>query len=33
VSEPFVIDGKELYVTCSAGISLYPQDGTTSRRC
>ena len=21
------IDGKELYVTCSAGISLYPQDG------
>jgi diguanylate cyclase (GGDEF)-like protein len=28
VSEPFVIDGKELYVTCSAGISLYPQDGT-----
>jgi diguanylate cyclase (GGDEF)-like protein len=28
MSEPFVIDGKELYVTCSAGISLYPQDGT-----
>ena len=28
LSEPFVIDGKELYVTCSAGISLYPQDGT-----
>ncbi len=28
LNEPFVIDGKELYVTCSAGISLYPQDGT-----
>ncbi len=27
VCEPLVIDGKELYVTCSAGISLYPQDG------
>ena len=27
VSEPLVLDGKELYVTCSAGISLYPQDG------
>jgi len=27
LNEPFVIDGKELYVTCSAGISLYPQDG------
>ncbi|HEX2333193.1 MAG TPA: EAL domain-containing protein [Burkholderiales bacterium] len=27
VSEPITIDGKELYVTCSAGISLYPQDG------
>src|SRR4051812_41568076 len=27
VSEPMDIDGKELYVTCSAGISLYPQDG------
>jgi diguanylate cyclase (GGDEF)-like protein len=27
VAEPIVIDGKELYVTCSAGISLYPQDG------
>jgi len=28
VSEPVSIDGKELYVTCSAGISLHPQDGT-----
>jgi diguanylate cyclase (GGDEF)-like protein len=27
VSEPLTIDGQELYVTCSAGISLYPQDG------
>ena len=27
VSEPISIEGKELYVTCSAGISLYPQDG------
>jgi diguanylate cyclase (GGDEF)-like protein len=27
VSEPITIDGKELYVTCSAGISMYPQDG------
>ncbi len=27
VAEPIVIDGKELYFTCSAGISLYPQDG------
>jgi diguanylate cyclase len=27
VSEPITIDGKELYMTCSAGISLYPQDG------
>jgi diguanylate cyclase (GGDEF)-like protein len=27
VSEPIVIEGKELYVTCSAGVSLYPQDG------
>jgi diguanylate cyclase (GGDEF)-like protein len=27
VSEPLTIDGKELYVSCSAGISIYPQDG------
>jgi predicted signal transduction protein with EAL and GGDEF domain len=27
VAEPIMIDGKEMYVTCSAGISLYPQDG------
>jgi diguanylate cyclase (GGDEF)-like protein len=27
ISQPMDIDGKELYLTCSAGISLYPQDG------
>jgi EAL domain-containing protein (putative c-di-GMP-specific phosphodiesterase class I) len=27
VSEPLTIEGKELHVTCSAGISIYPQDG------
>ncbi|MGH8766130.1 MAG: putative bifunctional diguanylate cyclase/phosphodiesterase [Burkholderiales bacterium] len=27
VNEPMVVEGKELYITCSAGISLYPQDG------
>lgn len=27
VAEPITIDGRELYVTCSAGIGLYPQDG------
>src|SRR5215510_3398506 len=27
ISQPMMIDGKEMYVTCSAGISLYPQDG------
>ena len=27
VSKPVIIDGQELTVTCSAGISLYPQDG------
>src|SRR6476660_2756250 len=27
LSQPMMIDGKELYVTCSAGISLHPQDG------
>ncbi len=27
VSEPITIEGKELYVTASAGISIYPQDG------
>ena len=27
VAEPIDVDGHELLVTCSAGISLYPQDG------
>jgi diguanylate cyclase (GGDEF)-like protein len=27
LAQPIEIDGKELVVTCSAGISLYPQDG------
>jgi predicted signal transduction protein with EAL and GGDEF domain len=27
VSEPMMIDDRELNITCSAGISLYPQDG------
>jgi diguanylate cyclase (GGDEF)-like protein len=27
VSEPYVIDGQDLRVTCSVGLSLYPQDG------
>ncbi|HLX81987.1 MAG TPA: EAL domain-containing protein [Burkholderiales bacterium] len=27
INAPMQIDGKELYVTCSAGISMYPQDG------
>ncbi len=28
VAEPINVDGQELMVTCSAGISLYPQDGS-----
>jgi diguanylate cyclase (GGDEF)-like protein len=27
IAEPIDLDGQELMVTCSAGISLYPQDG------
>ena len=27
IAKPMTIEGKELYITCSAGISLYPQDG------
>jgi len=27
VAEPIEVDGEELYITCSAGVSLYPQDG------
>ena len=29
-SLPFLIDGDELHLTCSVGISLYPLDGVTS---
>jgi diguanylate cyclase (GGDEF)-like protein/PAS domain S-box-containing protein len=28
LKEPFIVDGHELYVSASIGISLYPQDGT-----
>ena len=27
VGEPITIGGQELYITCSAGVSVYPQDG------
>jgi EAL domain-containing protein (putative c-di-GMP-specific phosphodiesterase class I) len=27
IGEPLTIDGRELNITCSAGISIYPQDG------
>jgi diguanylate cyclase (GGDEF)-like protein len=27
VSEPMTIGGRELFITCSAGVSIYPQDG------
>ncbi|NTV10421.1 MAG: EAL domain-containing protein [Zoogloea sp.] len=29
-SAPFMIDGQELHISCSIGISLYPDDGVTS---
>ncbi|MBM3358230.1 MAG: EAL domain-containing protein [Betaproteobacteria bacterium] len=29
LAQPYVVDGREIYVTCSAGIVLYPQDGDT----
>jgi diguanylate cyclase (GGDEF)-like protein len=28
IAQPMSINGRELHITCSAGISLYPQDGT-----
>lgn len=28
IAKPFEVDGREVYLTCSAGISLYPDDGT-----
>lgn len=27
IGEPMIVDGREFKITCSAGISLYPQDG------
>jgi diguanylate cyclase (GGDEF)-like protein len=30
LSAPFQIEGKDLFVTCSMGISLYPADGTNA---
>ncbi len=29
ISEPIVLDGREVFITTSVGISLYPNDGTT----
>lgn len=31
MSKPFKIDGRELFITCSAGISLFPKDGDSSQ--
>jgi diguanylate cyclase (GGDEF)-like protein/PAS domain S-box-containing protein len=30
LAQPFQIEGREVYVTCSIGVSLYPQDGKDS---
>jgi len=30
IKDPFVVDGNELFVTGSIGISMYPEDGTTA---
>jgi diguanylate cyclase (GGDEF)-like protein len=30
VSEPYAIDGRELFSSCSIGISIYPNDGDTA---
>ena len=32
VAEPFVIDGQEIHITASIGISVYPEDGRTLLR-
>jgi len=29
--EPFVMEGNELYITCSIGISIFPSDGTDGK--
>ncbi|HSJ80848.1 MAG TPA: EAL domain-containing protein, partial [Thiobacillus sp.] len=30
VTEPYVLDGREIFSSCSIGVSLYPNDGVTS---
>ncbi len=30
LSEPYLIDGRQLFVNCSIGVSLYPDDGKTA---
>jgi len=30
IKKPFIVDGKELFITASIGISIYPEDGTTA---
>lgn len=29
INEPYLIDGREIYISCSIGIALYPEDGLT----
>ena len=33
MAQPYRVLGKEFTTTCSIGVSLFPQDGRTSRRC
>jgi len=30
VTEPYVLDGREIFSSCSIGVSIYPNDGATS---
>lgn len=32
LNKPFLIDGNEIYITSSIGISFYPQDGTSAEK-